>query len=513
MSDIEKSEINIASSVESRASLLEQLGNAIAELKRHKVIDSNQIPWNNVEAHFRNLDAMMKKKREDFEAKEKEFTETETRNNMVLAEKEAAVVAKEQDLLDRLQELKDSALASIAEARETIVPEPLESSGVVDTDENEVNGSVNDENASLDTQDAKSPRNIEENVEGGAVEVNPLAELTQFCEQMDSIGLLNFVVENLKTVSPFWKEQLSVALGSAAEPAHLVLKALEEFFPPNEMIQEGDSNALRDMRQSCIILMEALSVFLSKVNNAADILNPETQQQAGYIANDWKLKLTDESSSAANGKSLEVEAFLRLVATFRIAYEFDPEEYCKYVLVVAHHEQATELCRSLDLTLMVPGLIKTLIKSERLIDAVHFICAFNLSEKFPPVPLLKTYMRGIRKTLQGGGIAALQQRNNARELAGIRVVIGCIEQYNIEDPSYPLEPLYRRAAQLDKSGKIDRKNFQNGKLHQQNTKSQCVYIGKRYGRSKRHMPTVTNPVSSQPLNTAPVNDETIPYYP
>lgn len=355
MSDIEKSEINIASSVESRASLLEQLGNAIAELKRHKVIDSNQIPWNNVEAHFRNLDAMMKKKREDFEAKEKEFTETETRNNMVLAEKEAAVVAKEQDLLDRLQELKDSALASIAEARETIVPEPLESSGVVDTDENEVNGSVNDENASLDTQDAKSPRNIEENVEGGAVEVNPLAELTQFCEQMDSIGLLNFVVENLKTVSPFWKEQLSVALGSAAEPAHLVLKALEEFFPPNEMIQEGDSNALRDMRQSCIILMEALSVFLSKVNNAADILNPETQQQAGYIANDWKLKLTDESSSAANGKSLEVEAFSRLVATFRIAYEFDPEEYCKYVLVVAHHEQATELCRSLDLTLMVPG--------------------------------------------------------------------------------------------------------------------------------------------------------------
>ncbi|CAO2820973.1 unnamed protein product [Amaranthus hypochondriacus] len=55
---------------------------------------------------------------------------------------------------------------------------------------------------------------LKPNVEGVVVEVNPLERLTQFWEQMDSIGLQNVIVENLKKVSSFWKGQLSVALGS-----------------------------------------------------------------------------------------------------------------------------------------------------------------------------------------------------------------------------------------------------------------------------------------------------------
>lgn len=349
MIDAEKvSEINMASSVELGVSMLEQLGNAFAELKNNEIGPGNQVPWNDVEAHFRNLQSLVKKKLEEVEAKEKEFTEKKTRNHMVLAEREVAVVAKEQDLLDKLQELKDAALAAISEAREKIVPEFL------DADGNKVSCSVDDENASLDTQ-GKSPRNMGEGVEGAAAEVNPLEKLTQFCEQMDSIGLQNFVVENLKKVSSFWKEQLSVALGSATEPARLVLNALEGFFPPTEITQEGDA-ALRGMRQSCLILMEALSAFLSKADYSADFFTPEIQQQAIPIANDWKLKLTGESGNAiTNGKSLEVEGFLRLLATFRIASEFDAEELCKYALAVASHRQATELCRSLDLTQKMPG--------------------------------------------------------------------------------------------------------------------------------------------------------------
>lgn len=45
-------------------------------------------------------------------------------------------------------------------------------------------------------------------------------------------------------------------------------------------------------------------------------------------------------------------------------------------------------------------------------DAVHFVQAFKLTESFPPVPLLKTYLKDLRRNSQGksgpGGAAAAQ---------------------------------------------------------------------------------------------------------
>ncbi|XP_021735071.1 FRIGIDA-like protein 3 [Chenopodium quinoa] len=449
-------EINMTSSIELSSSLLEQLGKALSELETHNETFSTQVPWNDVEAHFRNLESMTKKTFEELEAKEKDFTARESHYHMLFAEKEAAVVAKEQDLLDQVQELKDAAVAAITKAR----------------DNHKVSSFVDDENASIDTQERKPPHKMGGNVEGVAAEVNPCAELTQFCEQMDSLGLLNFVMENLENLSSLWKEQLSVALGSATEPARLVLDALAGFFPPKEMTQEVDIRdaALHGMRQSCLILMEALSAFLSKADCAMDVfLNPETQQQAKVIANEWKLKLAGESINAANENSLEAEGFLQLLATFRIASEFDEGQLCKYVLAVAHHRQATELCRYLDLTQKIPGLVDTLISNGRQIDAVHFIHAFKLSEAFPPVPLLRAYLKELRRNSQGNGSAALQNDYNSRELEALRAVIACVEQYKLE-ADYPLDPLHKRVAQLDKSVRGDTKRTAETGHHQHKKK-------------------------------------------
>ncbi|XP_021714398.1 FRIGIDA-like protein 3 isoform X2 [Chenopodium quinoa] len=431
-------EINMTSSVELSSSLLEQLEEALIELETHNAAFSTQVPWN--DAHFRNLESRTKKTFEELEAKEKDFTARESHYHMLFAEKEAEVVAKEQDLLDQVQELKDAAVAAITKAREN----------------HKVSSFVDDENASIDTQERKPPHKMGGNVEGVAAKVNPCAELTQFCEQMDSIGLLKFVMENLENLSSLWKEQLSVALGIATEPACLVLDALAGFSPPKEMTQEVDLRdaALHGMRQSCLILMEALSAFLSKADCDTDsFLNPETQQQAKVIANVWKLKLAGESINAANENSLEAEGFL----------------HCKYVLAVAHHRQATELCRYLGLTQKIPGLVDTLISNGRQIDAVHFIHAFKLSEAFPPVPLLRAYLKELRRNSQGNGSAALQNDYNARELEALRAVIACVEQYKLE-ADYPLDPLHKRVAQLDKSVRGDTKRTAETGYHQHHKK-------------------------------------------
>lgn len=456
MGDIEKAfDINLTSSSELTAPLMEQLGKAFVEVEARKVASTDKVRWNDVEEHFHLLESRLKKKLEELEAKEKVFTERGCRNRMLLAEREAAVMAKEQDMLDKVQELKDVAVASIEEARANYKPESV----APVNGGNKVSSSIDDENSTLDASQGKSSCKIGENAEGLAIEVNPRAELTQFCEQMDSKGLRKFVAENLKNLSDVWKEQLSVVLGSASDPSRLVLEALEGIFPPEETTKEGDNGdaAMLGERKSCLVLMEALSAFLSKAGFAAnDYLNPESKRHASSIANEWKPKLAEESIDAANGNSLEAEGFLRLLVTFRIASEFDEEELCKFVIAVAHHRQAIELCRSLELTQKIPGIVETLIRSGRLIDAVHFNHAFQLSDTYASVPLLKSYLKELRRNCQGTGNAALQNDYNARELAAVRAVIECVEDYKLED-AYPLDPLYRRVAQLDKSSKGDKK--------------------------------------------------------
>lgn len=47
--------------------------------------------------------------------------------------------------------------------------------------------------------------------------------------------------------------------------------------------------------------------------------------------------------------------------------------------------------------LIVSGVVEILINSGRQIDAVNLAFAFELTEQFPPVPLLKLYLQGARK--------------------------------------------------------------------------------------------------------------------
>ncbi|XVF17579.1 hypothetical protein REPUB_Repub10bG0135700 [Reevesia pubescens] len=450
------------------SSLIEQLCKAVLELEACKDASENKVQWTEIEQHFRNLEVAVKKESEELEAKEREYAEKEAETHASIAEREAAVASKEQDFLDRVQEVKDAAVAAIAEACTNFQPTSAEPLDAWDNKDTKVSSPVDDRNS----PDEDFPHKTGENTENVAADVKPRPELTQFCEQMDAKGLLNFLMENQKNLNAICQE-LPVALESAREPAHLVLNSLEGFYPPDETTQTVDKRdaTLWGMRKSCIVLIEAMAAFLARIDLGADhLLNPETKQQAKAIADEWKPKLSNAGSDAANGNSLEVEAFLQLLATFRIASEFDEEELCKLVVVVAHRRQAPELCRSIGLTQKMPGVVELLIKSGRQIDAVRFIHAFQLIESFPPVPLLKTYLKDLRRNSQGkggnsGAAAGTQGDVNAQELAALRAVIRCVLDYGLE-ANYPLDPLQKRFAQLEKAKSDNRKRAGDfGKHH------------------------------------------------
>ncbi|KAI3986995.1 hypothetical protein MKX01_039930 [Papaver californicum] len=477
--------------VESATSIFRELSKAFNELEAHSGASENKLQWKEIDEYFQNFEKSLKKGFIDLEQKEKAFVEKESEAHAVVAEREVYVAAKEQALVDRVQKMKDTAVAAIVEVWEKYKPATPELVEVASNEDIKVSGSSLNGETNSPTEENSAYRSSEKAV---AVDVQPRPELTQFCAQMDAKGLLNFIMENRKNIVEL-REEIPVALKSATEPTQLVLACLEGFYPSLETTttttspRQGDKRdgSLQGMRRSCVMLMESVAPLLIGGPGDPDAndhpLNPETKQQAKAIADEWKPRLAEADIDASNGNSLEAEAFLQLLATFRIASEFNEEELCKLVLAVTRRRQAPDLCRSLGLTHKMPGVIEALISAGKQIDAVHFVQTFKLTENFPPVPLLKTYLKDLRRNSQGkitaaGGAVGVQNEANSQELAALKAVIKCVEDYKLE-AEYPLDPLQRREAQLEKS-KADKKRLGEGGKQQYPKRARANGVGGHY---------------------------------
>eukprot|EP00262_Sarcandra_glabra_P000841 TRINITY_DN1089_c0_g1_i1.p1 TRINITY_DN1089_c0_g1~~TRINITY_DN1089_c0_g1_i1.p1 ORF type:complete len:565 (+),score=114.50 TRINITY_DN1089_c0_g1_i1:152-1846(+) len=469
---------SVVTDIESTASMIEQLGKTFTELESHRDASPDYgVQWKEIEEHFQNLAKSLKERFDELEAKEKAFMEKESESRALLAERESAVVAKEQASLDRVQEIKDAAVSAIVEARQKC---KVASDVGANTE-----SKVNSREPNAPNSEEKSPDRSGEPAEAVADKVKPRPQLKQFCEQMDVKGLLKFISENRKNLAAI-REEIPVALESATDPARLVLDSLEGFYLPDQTTSphEGnkkDSGLLAGLRRSCIMLMESVAPLLvgSPELGVDHPLSSEIKQQAKAIADEWQPKL---ASADGDGNSLEAQAFLRLLATFNIASEFEEDELCKLILAVSRRRQTPELCRSLGLTHKMPGVIESLVNLGKLLDAVHFVQAFQLAENFPPVPLLKTYLKDLRRNSQGkgGNAGTVGDQNNAntQELSALRAVIRCIEEYKFE-AEYPLDPLQKRVAQLEKAQAIKKRMAEPGKPQPKRPKAIGGYVAPR----------------------------------
>ena len=106
-------------------------------------------------------------------------------------------------------------------------------------------------------------------------------------------------------------------------------------------------------------MLESLSQLLTDAGSCSlsddKMLTSDIKEQAKVIANKWKPKLDGLDIDVSSGNSLEVHAFLQLLATFGISSEFDQEEICKLIPAVTRRRQTADLCRSLGLAEDMPG--------------------------------------------------------------------------------------------------------------------------------------------------------------
>ncbi|CAN6168656.1 unnamed protein product [Urochloa humidicola] len=448
--------LNNSGGSDSTVSLLEQLAEVFGKLKSHTEASlqlQNGMNWGDIKEYFLNFDKSYrsKSKFDELAEKQKALEEKKTEALRLIADKEANVSAKERASLNQLQELRDAAVSSLAEVRQKHKVELAEILDANGSKDKKVSTSINGNNASHGSEENTPASGSGEPSEASPVEVKPRPVLKELCEQMDTKGLLKFLSDNCKKLASF-RDELSVALRCASDPARFVLDSLEGFFPPDQTNSPGNKqNALQVQRRSCIVLMEAIAPALgTKEPGGNDPWSSEIKEQAKAIAEEWKSKLAEVDLDASNGHSLEAQAFLQLLTTFNVDSVLDEDELCKIVVAVSRRKQTAVTCRSLGLNERIPGIIEELVNRHRQIDAVHFIQAFGLSETFPPAPLLKTYVDELKDTFDNNGDGTATSSKDdpkTKELLALRAVIKCIEEYKLQK-EYSLGPLQKRVSEL-----------------------------------------------------------------
>ncbi|CAN6203968.1 unnamed protein product [Urochloa humidicola] len=434
---------SVAALMESTSSKIQQLQQAFAELERQSAVSMN-LKWKQLEDHFRGLEQSLKKKFDELKEQEKEFQETVAKSERMLEQREAAVVAKELTSLERLQEKRDAALAMIFSKSKLSLPVPA----------------INPMDKALDNLGVKWPKPASEEsvrLQGDSAAVKPRSELISLCEEMNVKGLHKFISDNRKNLATI-REEIPSALKKASHPYGLVLDSLEDFYAGDNLVLDGKKDGdLLGVRRTCLMLMESLGQLqtdnMACFSSEGLMLTTDIKERAKKIAFEWKSKLDSLDIDASNGNCLEAHAFLQLLATFGISAEYNEDDICKLLPYVSRRRQTPELCRLLGLSQKMPGVIGVLVESGKPIDAINLAYAFELTEQFEPVQLLKAYLRDVKKVSHAKNVKmspGAQNEMNERELSSLKAVIKCIEEHKLEE-HYPVDPLQKRVLQLEKA--------------------------------------------------------------
>ncbi|KAK9291725.1 hypothetical protein L1049_019674 [Liquidambar formosana] len=251
---------------------------------------------------------------------------------------------------------------------------------------------------------------------------NPSSANIQLPVTMDGKNLQMLLNKRWNEHDSMHDEVLTV-LRQTSDPAKLVLDAMQGFYPMH--LENGNMDVeVSVIRRSCIL-------FLEQLMKVSPEIRPHVKEGAMKLSFDWMTKMRPTAENY-----LEVLGFLLLVASYGLVSAFDEEELVSLLQIVAKHRQAPELCRVLGLADMMPYFINNLITRKQNLDAIRFIYACELVDKFPPVPLLKDYMKFSKmdaKKLFMNGNTSLEAQNEAtnKRISDLRAVIRCIEDHKL----------------------------------------------------------------------------------
>ncbi|PIA44917.1 hypothetical protein AQUCO_01700471v1 [Aquilegia coerulea] len=381
--------------------------------KQTSLMTSCTLLWKELSDHFTSLEQDLKKKSEALKVKIQSLDHKTKESLDVLEKREVTIVGNVEIAVAKVEERKEAALVAIEKG-----------------DELKLEG--NEEDLGL--------------------------KLRSFCTKMDSGKFWMFVTGRKKELDVL-RVQIPLALTDCIDPAKFVLEAISEVFPVDKRDEKSERS--NDLGWACVLVLESLIPVVADpiLGSSRPLVTPRMKDRAKKIADVWKESL-DKRGGIENVKTPDVHTFLQHLVTFGIVSKEDMNLYRKLIVGSAWRKQMPKLAVSLGLGDAMADMIEELINKGQHVDAVHFTFEVGLVNKFPPVPLLKAYLKDSRKV----ATSILEDHNNsgrALQLAGrkeqsaLRAVIKCIEEYKLE-ADYPSEGLRKRLEQLEKT-KVDKK--------------------------------------------------------
>ncbi|KAJ9131546.1 hypothetical protein P3X46_035201 [Hevea brasiliensis] len=234
--------------------------------------------------------------------------------------------------------------------------------------------------------------------------------------------------------------KIAAALRLACDPGRLVLDVINASHPFN--LKGNKDIKLRVSKKSCILLLEQLRMVSPQIN-------PDIKEEAKKVAFYWETTLAKKIND-----HLEVICFLQFLAAYGLASTFDADKLLVLLDADEWRKEAADLVQVLGLADKIPNFIQNLIKKEQPIEAVKYIYALDMVDKFPPVPILKDYLSNSSKKnvkqlskkkrkSNGGQIQAI-----VKEVKALTAVVKCITDYKIDGISPAI--LKEQIVQLEK---------------------------------------------------------------
>ncbi|XP_009598293.1 FRIGIDA-like protein 4a [Nicotiana tomentosiformis] len=332
---------------------------------------------------------------------------------------------------------------------------------------------------------------IENAAEGlGDLSEKSLAEVLRiYCRRMDASGLVRFLQTKRKE-STGLRTEIVAALDTSVDPMRLILDAAEEFV--GMKVEEKMIGA--DRRWACDMLVQSVGPVVEGGYGAGRSL----KERAARVLEKWKgvLGSGDRTSGVC---AAEATMFLQLVISFALKERFEEEFLRKLVMEFANRKDMPKLAVAFGFGNKIVDIIEELVKSGKEVEAVYFAYESGLAERFPPVSLLKAYLRNCRRnsnniSKKGRFSSAAVDKANIIEWEATKAIIKCVEDHKLEQ-EFSLEGLKKRVTELEQSRAKRKKGTAPGHKHSKKR-------GRGSGSGKAIDQSTSRPVKSGRLSNA-----------
>ncbi|XP_020972471.1 uncharacterized protein LOC107626723 [Arachis ipaensis] len=209
-------------------------------------------------------------------------------------------------------------------------------------------------------------------------------------------------------------------LRSCPDPAKLILNILKNPIVPH-----------CKMEDEVIAIDESQIFLLQQLMQLSPHIKPHVRDEAMELALNMKASMTRNIENPNM-----VLGFLQILSAYGLVSSFNGDEVFKHFEIISQHKQAVELFQMLGLKGKIFDLIENLIKNEKHIEAVRFICAYELEEKYQPIHLLEAHVSKAKLVCENScnktKFIEMKVKAMDKEIVGLGTVLRCMSENKLQ---------------------------------------------------------------------------------